>query len=77
MSEVVREEEQWTEVISPKANLLDLRLQDVWNYRDLLILFVKRDFAAQYKQTVLGPIVAHHSTNIYHTYFLNALYQDR
>ncbi len=49
-------DEGWTEVISPTANLLDLRLNDVWRYKDLLILFVKRDFAAQYKQTVLGPL---------------------
>jgi lipopolysaccharide transport system permease protein len=52
----VQKEEQWTEVISPKVNLLDLRLHDVWRYRDLLFLFVKRDLAAQYKQTVLGPL---------------------
>jgi len=47
--------EHWTEVISPKGNLFDLRLKEVWHYRDLLLLFVKRNFAAQYKQTVLGP----------------------
>ena len=46
----------WDLVISPKTHLLDLRLKDVWKYRDLLILFVKRDFIAQYKQTVLGPL---------------------
>lgn len=52
----ITEEKPWTEVISPKADLLDLKLNDVWRYRDLLLLFVKRDFAAQYKQTVLGPL---------------------
>ena len=46
----------WDLVISPKTHLLDLRLKDVWRYRDLLFLFVKRDFIAQYKQTVLGPL---------------------
>src|SRR6266487_3810399 len=46
----------WTEVISPKTRLLDLHLKDVWRYRDLMLLFVKRDFAAQYKQTILGPL---------------------
>jgi lipopolysaccharide transport system permease protein len=50
------EEEYWDEIIEPSAKLFDLRLKEVWRYRDLLILFVKRDFAAQYKQTVLGPL---------------------
>lgn len=36
--------------------MLDLKLKEVWKYRDLLFLFVKRDFVAQYKQTVLGPL---------------------
>ncbi|TAE11516.1 MAG: ABC transporter permease [Bacteroidetes bacterium] len=45
----------WSEVISPKSSLFDLRLNDVWRYRDLLLLFVKRDFVATYKQTILGP----------------------
>lgn len=49
-------EEQWDEVIEPTGKLLDLRLKEVWKYRDLLLLFVKRDFAAQYKQTILGPV---------------------
>ncbi len=48
--------EEWTEVISPANNLLDLRLNEVWRYRDLILLFVKRDLIAQYKQTVLGPV---------------------
>ena len=49
-------EEHWDEIIEPTGKLLDLRLNEVWKYRDLLLLFVKRDFAAQYKQTILGPI---------------------
>ena len=48
--------EAWTEVITPRTNLLDLRLSEVWKYRDLLWLFVRRDFVAQYKQTILGPL---------------------
>ena len=47
---------EWTEVISPRSKLFDLRLKEVWRYRDLLVLFVKRDLAAQYRQTVLGPL---------------------
>jgi lipopolysaccharide transport system permease protein len=50
------EQEQWTEVIEPHTRLLDLRLGDVWRYRDLIMLFVRRDFVSNYKQTILGPI---------------------
>lgn len=49
-------EEAWTEVIEPRTNLLDLRLGDVWRYRDLVMLFVRRDFVSNYKQTILGPL---------------------
>jgi len=48
--------EGWTEVIKPKGHFFDLHLKDVWRYRDLLLLFVKRDFTAQYRQTILGPL---------------------
>lgn len=46
----------WDLIIEPKQNLLDLKLAQVWRYRDLLLLLVKRDFIAFYKQTILGPI---------------------
>ena len=49
-------DEYWTEILRPRAKLLDIRLTELWKYRDLLVLFVKRDFAAQFKQTVLGPL---------------------
>lgn len=42
--------------ITPHSNLFDLRLNEIWQYRDLLMLFVRRDFVAKYKQTILGPI---------------------
>lgn len=48
--------EQWTEVIKPQTGLLDINLKEVWRYRDLLTLLVKRDFIATYKQTILGPL---------------------
>jgi lipopolysaccharide transport system permease protein len=48
--------EVWDLEIKPKASFFNLNLKEVWRYRDLLLLFVKRDFAAQYKQTVLGPL---------------------
>jgi lipopolysaccharide transport system permease protein len=49
-------EDEWSEIIQPRTRLLDLGLRDVWRYRDLVLLFVRRDFVATYKQTVLGPI---------------------
>jgi lipopolysaccharide transport system permease protein len=47
---------EWTLVIRPKTGWLDLHLADLWRYRDLVALFVRRDFLAQYKQTILGPL---------------------
>ena len=49
-------EEHWDIEITPRNSLLDLKLKDVWHYRDLLVLLVRRDFVAFYKQTVLGPL---------------------
>ncbi|MDB5109846.1 MAG: transporter permease [Mucilaginibacter sp.] len=49
-------EEDWDIAITPKNNLLNLQLKDVWQYRDLLVLLVRRDFVSFYKQTILGPI---------------------
>ncbi|MDB4303286.1 ABC transporter permease [Desulfosarcina sp.] len=45
----------WTEFIEPHGHLFDLKLKELWKYRDLIYLFVHRDFVAQYKQTILGP----------------------
>lgn len=49
-------EKKWTAVIKPKKKLLDLNLKEVYKYRDLIWLFVKRDFKTRYKQTILGPL---------------------
>jgi len=46
----------WSKTIEPKTNPFDLHLTELWGYRDLLFLFVRRDFVAFYKQTILGPI---------------------
>lgn len=43
-------------VIEPKSKLLDFNLKEIWRYRDLLFLFVKRDFVSVYKQTIFGPL---------------------
>ena len=50
------EDENWTMTIEPQRSLLDLRLGELWRYRDLVMLFVRRDFVSVYKQTVLGPL---------------------
>lgn len=50
------ENEDWLYEIKPKGKLIDLNLREIWRYRDLLILFVKRDITTAYKQTILGPL---------------------
>jgi len=46
----------WSMTIEPQRSLLDLRLGELWRYKDLVMLFVRRDFVSVYKQTVLGPL---------------------
>ena len=53
---ITTEEENWSMVIQPQRSLLDLRLGELWRYKDLVLLFVRRDFVAVYKQTILGPL---------------------
>jgi lipopolysaccharide transport system permease protein len=48
--------QKWTDIIKPRRHWLDLRLHEIWEYRDLLVMFVKRDFSAMYRQTILGPL---------------------
>jgi lipopolysaccharide transport system permease protein len=48
--------EQWTETISSKSSLFSLNLNEVWRYRDLVYMLVRRDFVTSFKQTVLGPV---------------------
>jgi lipopolysaccharide transport system permease protein len=50
----VEKSEDWTLVIKPKSNLLDFQLKQLWEYRDLLFLLVRRDIVTVYKQTLLG-----------------------
>lgn len=45
-----------TSTITPAKSLFDLRFKEIWYYRDLFILFIKRDITVSYKQTVLGPL---------------------
>ncbi len=46
----------WDLVIEGQGSLFDLKFREVWHYRDLLLMFVKRDFVSFYKQTILGPL---------------------
>ena len=50
--------EKFTTVIVPKTGWFDINLKEVWQYRDLVMLFVRRNFVSQYKQTILGPLWA-------------------
>jgi len=50
------QDNEWTLVIQPKKGLLDINLKEIWQYRDLVMLFVRRDFVSKYKQTILGPL---------------------
>jgi lipopolysaccharide transport system permease protein len=46
----------WDMVIQPQSSLFEINFRELWSYRDLLMLLVRRDFVATYKQTILGPI---------------------
>lgn len=48
--------EDWTLIIKPRNSLLNLNLRELWQYRDLLEMYIKRDIVTFYKQTILGPI---------------------
>lgn len=54
--EKTQETGQWTIVIKPKNNLFEVNLKEIWQYRDLISLFIKRNIITQYKQTILGPV---------------------
>ena len=49
-------QQKWTETIDADHSLFDLKLKEVWRYKDLVYMFVKRDFVSSFKQTILGPI---------------------
>ena len=52
------EEQNWQTVINPASESSAVNFKEIWKYRDLILLFVKRDFISKYKQTVLGPMWA-------------------
>lgn len=49
-------QQPWTEVIEAKTSLWSINLKELWRYKDLVYMFVKRDFVTFYKQTILGPL---------------------
>lgn len=48
--------DSWTTVIKPRSGWFDIDLKELWQYRDLIVMFVKRNFTVLYKQTILGPL---------------------
>ena len=50
------EQQQWTTVIKPQGRLWEVDFKEIWRYRDLWAMYVKRDIITQYKQTILGPL---------------------
>ncbi len=56
MIQVNKKNEKWDLVIGGESSLFDIKLLDLWTYRDLLLMFVKRDFVSFYKQTIFGPL---------------------
>jgi len=50
------EKENWSLVIEPNEKWWNLRLKEIWSYRELVLIFVRRDIVAVYKQTILGPL---------------------
>lgn len=56
MSTSNAENSEWTKVLRPKTGWFNIHLGELWRYRDLIALFIRRDFVAIYKQTILGPL---------------------
>ena len=56
MNTAMERSEAWDLIIKPQQSFFQLDLKDIWRYRDLLWLFVRRDFVSFYKQTILGPL---------------------
>lgn len=56
MADNIHSSDDWDLIVKPQTSLFQLNLKEVWRYRDLILLMVKRDITAVYKQTVLGPV---------------------
>lgn len=51
-----QEEKEWDLIVKPKSSWFEFNFKEIWRYRDLLFMFVKRDIVSTYKQTILGPL---------------------
>ena len=49
-------EKKWKTIISPHSSLWDIRIREIWQYRDLCFTFIRKNFITRYKQTVFGPL---------------------
>ncbi len=56
MSEMINTEKKWQEVITSKDSIWKLNVKEIWDYRDLLVIWMRRDILSIYKQTILGPL---------------------
>ena len=52
----MRNSEEWDLIVKPKSSWFEFNFKEIWRYRDLLYMFVKRDIVSTYKQTILGPL---------------------
>jgi lipopolysaccharide transport system permease protein len=69
-------EQEWDLVVKPKGSVFDVKLKEILKYSDLLFLLVRRDFSAQFKQTLLGPLllfIQPLATTIVYTVFFGAV----
>lgn len=53
---MIAENKEWTDIIRPRRTWYDIKLKELWKYRDLIMIFVRRDYVSVYKQTILGPL---------------------
>lgn len=53
---MTQHEQKWTTIIRPRTGWMDINFKELWLYRDLIVMFVKRSFTTMYKQTILGPL---------------------
>lgn len=56
VSQIKNNDAKWTTIIETNSRWVEIDFSEIWRYRDLIFLFVRRDFVSQYKQTVLGPL---------------------
>lgn len=53
---IAKQEEEWSLILRPNRRLFDIPIKEIIEYKDLIRIFIKRDFVVKYKQTILGPL---------------------